>query len=59
MSDKELIEKLKEQNKIVKNCNIEGINIYETKRYNKTIYNAEVKKNNASFPKAITTLKLN
>ena len=35
------------------------IKIYESKRYNRTIYNAKLKIDNESFPKVISGLKLN
>ena len=59
MQENEIIEKLKNQNEILKDSKIELIKIYEYKRFNRTIFNAKLKINNKSYPKVISGLKLN
>ena len=54
MQEKELIEKLKNQNEILKDSKIELIKIYESKKFNITIFNAKLKIYNESYPKVIS-----
>lgn len=57
--EKDLVEKLKKQNEDLKNSEIEIIKMFETKRYNKTVYNAKVKIDNDSYKKVILAQRLN
>lgn len=59
MSDNELIKKLKKQNEVMKDSIIEVVKLFETKQYNRTIFNAKLKIDNDSYPKIMTGQKLN
>ena len=59
MQENEIIEQLKKQNEILKDSKIELIKIYESKRFNRTIFNTKLKKDNESYPKVVSELKLN
>lgn len=55
----ELIEKLKKQNDAMKDSKVEIIKCFETKRYNRTIFNAKIKIDNETYHKIIEMQKLN
>ena len=59
MLENKIIEKLKKENEILKDSKIEIIKIYESKRYNRIIFNAKLEIDNESCPKVISGLKLN
>lgn len=59
LQENDLLEKLRKQNEILKDSEIEVIKIFETKRYNRTVFNAKIKIDNDSYPKVLSGQRIN
>lgn len=59
LNEKELLEKLKKQNEVIKDSNVEIVKCFETKRFNRSIYNAKVKIDYATYHKIMPMQRLN
>lgn len=59
ISDDELIKKLKKQNELLKESNIQVMKLFETIRSNRTIFNAKLSIDNVSYAKVMASQKLN
>lgn len=58
IDEKEIVVKLKKQNQILENSEIDIVKLFETKRFNRKIYNAKVKIDNESYKNVMAEKRL-
>lgn len=58
IDEKEIVDKLKKQNQILENSEIKIVKLFETKRFNRKIYNAKVKVDNEVYKKIISEKRI-